>query len=271
MSSDSFDYFRCESCGLVFLANVPDDLARYYAGEYYAVPTLGELARIARKDRTRIDLVRRFVSSGRLLEIGPAFGVFAWQAKQAGFDVEAIEMDEACCRFLTDSVGIRTVRSAAPHVAMRAMQGHEVIAMWHVIEHLREPLALLRAAAANLAPGGILAIGTPNPKGFQFRVMKAHWPHLDAPRHVALFPAPLLGRIAAEWGLRQIHLAFDDAEARRWNRFGWQRWLMNRLPGRLGAAFGLAAGALASLPMALWDRSAFNGSAYTVLFRKESG
>jgi 2-polyprenyl-3-methyl-5-hydroxy-6-metoxy-1,4-benzoquinol methylase len=254
----------------VFLANVPEELNRYYANEYYAIPTLERLHRISKKGRSRIDVISRFALGKRLLEIGPAFGVFAWQAKQAGFDVEAIEMDDRCVRFLTESVGIRARRSDVPHEAMAGMAPQDVIAIWHVIEHLREPLALLKSAAANLSPGGILAIGAPNPEAFQFRVMGAHWPHLDAPRHVTLIPAQLLARIAADLGLAQIYLAADDAETRYWNRFGWQRLLMNRLPGRMGAALGFATGALLSLPMAWWDRSGFNGSAYTAIFRKEA-
>lgn len=270
ISAEAFHYFRCGACGLVFLSNVPEDLNRYYADEYYAIPTLEELGRVAAKDRSRIELILRFATGGRLLEIGPAVGVFAWQAKHSGFDVEAIEMDARCCRFLADSVGIRTLRSDAPHEAMVRMGPHDVIAIWHVIEHLPEPLAFLKAAAANLAPGGILAIATPNPEAFQFQIMGARWPHLDAPRHVALIPAPLLSRVAGELGLKLVHLTANDEEARRWNRFGWQRLLMNRMPGRIGAAIGYVGGTLLSLPMAWRDRAGFNGTAYTAAFRKEA-
>ncbi len=269
MSAEGFRYFRCGACGLVFLSNVPEDLNRYYADEYYAIPTLEELQQVATKDRSRIEVILRLATGRRLLEIGPAFGVFAWQAKHSGFDVEAIEMDERCCRFLAESVGTRTLRSDAPHEAMARMAPHDVIAIWHVIEHLPEPLAFLKAAAANLAPGGILAIGTPNPDAFQFQIMGAHWPHLDAPRHVVLIPAPALARVAGGLGLRQVHLTADDAEARRWNRFGWQRLLMNRIPGRIGAAIGYVGGTMLSLAMAWRDRPGFNGTAYTAAFRKE--
>ncbi len=42
----------------------------------------------------------------QLLEIGPWIGIFSCNAKDAGFDVTAIEMDQNCVNFLNDCVGI---------------------------------------------------------------------------------------------------------------------------------------------------------------------
>src|SRR5512143_1623848 len=99
ISERSFVYHKCTSCRLIFLHPIPDDLSEYYPHVYYPLPeSLETLAKNAAGERYKIELVRRFVESGKLLEIGPATGGFAYLAKQAGFDVEAIEMDSRCCR-----------------------------------------------------------------------------------------------------------------------------------------------------------------------------
>ena len=42
ITDERFVYDRCRACGTVFLANVPDDLARYYGGDYYGFRPDGE-------------------------------------------------------------------------------------------------------------------------------------------------------------------------------------------------------------------------------------
>jgi len=265
-----FAYFKCRICRAIFLADPPADLGRYYDSAYYAIPSQRKLEAVANRDRNKIETVLEFVGSGRLLEIGPAFGVFAWQAKKAGFVVDVIEMDTRCCDYLRRVVGVNVIRSDSPHEAMAALPQHEVIAAWHVLEHLRDPLAFLRAAAANLIDGGILAIAVPNPEAWQFRVMGRRWPHLDAPRHLNLIPESLLSRIARELGLERLHLSSDDRDARGWNHFGWQRFLMNRFASRFAQRILFVLGTALALIAAPFDRRDFNGSAYTILFRKTS-
>ena len=115
VSEERFPYLRCSSCGVISIAEPPSGLSRYYQRDYYEIPTLGKLSAIAAKNSGRLETVQRFLRSGRLLEVGPAFGVFAWQAKQAGFVVDVIEMDSACCDYLRHNVGVQVTQSDSPH------------------------------------------------------------------------------------------------------------------------------------------------------------
>jgi 2-polyprenyl-3-methyl-5-hydroxy-6-metoxy-1,4-benzoquinol methylase len=264
-----YAYLKCVVCQGIFLDNLPSDLGRYYQREYYAIPTLEQLQKVADKDRNKINTVRRFVSGGRLLEVGPAFGVFAWQAKQAGFVVDVIEMDTRCCEYLKGTLGVNVTQSDSPPAAMQVLEQHEVIAIWHVLEHLPDPLALLRVAAANLKRDGVLVVAMPNPDAWQFKIMGRRWPHLDAPRHLTLIPKAWMIRQAAVFGLEMVYLTSDDSDARSWNRFGWQRLLMNRFGDKFMQRVMFVLGYAVSLIMAPFDRKNFNGSAYTIVFRKK--
>lgn len=268
VSETLFPYLRCSACGVISIAEPPSDLSRYYEDDYYEIPSVDKLSAIAGKNLCKLETVQKFQRSGRLLEIGPAYGVFAWQAKQAGFVVDAIEMDPACCDYLHHSLGINVVQSNSPHSAMRSLPSHEVIAIWHVLEHLPDPLAFLKAASENLVPGGILAIAMPNPNAFQFKLMGRHWPHLDAPRHLTLIPADTLTHKMSEMGLQRVYLTSDDVDARSWNRFGWVRLLMNLFSWKLIRTAVMIPGYVLSFLLSPLDRRGFNGSAYTVVFRK---
>lgn len=263
-----FDYLKCSSCKSVYISEIPEDLGKYYQDEYYRIPSIVRLKKIAKKSIGKLETITRFASRGRLLEVGPAFGVLAWQAKEFGFDVNVIEMDRRCCDFLQNYVDVNVVQSDSPHIAMKTMQSHDVIAIWHVMEHLPEPLSLLQAAAENLVAGGFLVVAMPNPESFQFKLMGSLWPHLDAPRHLRLMTANFFINKAKDHGLEAIYLTADDREARNWNLFGWQRLLMNRFKGMIIQKLMFILGTALGVVMVPFDRWAFNGSAYTVVLKK---
>ncbi len=269
ISRERFSYYRCSCCGLIFLCPVPTDLGAYYPPDYYAVPkSLDEVARAAELERYKVEIVKRFRSGGRLLEIGPAYGAFVHLAKQAGFEANAIEMSPECCRFLRDVLGVSAVQSDDPAAALVQLAPFDVIALWHVIEHLADPWTLLRTIAEKLTPGGILVIAAPNPSALQFKVTGGRWPHVDAPRHVALIPPTLLAQRAEALGLTQTWLTTCDAGSLGWNVFGWERFFMNMWKARF-VTFGLRiVGKLFGTLMSPFERTEGIGSAYTIVFTR---
>ena len=264
-----FNYSKCSVCKSVWLENVPDNLGAYYEKDYYSIPSLVRLQALAAQDTNKIDTVLMFTKSGRLLEIGPAFGVFALQAKQHGFEVDVIEMNKRCCEFLQYTVGVNVSNSNNPVLEMESLSQHEVIAIWHVLEHLTEPLEFLYAAVLNLKSGGILVIGMPNPDAWQFKIMGRHWPHLDAPRHITLITQQWLSELMDKLGLERVYITSNDSDSQSWNRFGWQRFLMNRFASKIMQNIMYLIGFGLSFIMAPFDRIGFNGSAYTIVFRKK--
>lgn len=268
ISVSEFRYLCCDRCGLIRLENVPGNLEDYYPNDYYNLPTVEQLEQIAVADAFKIETVKRFVSKGRLLEIGPAYGIFSFQAKQAGFEVDVVEMDERCCDYLNRVVGVNAVCSAFPHEAISNFGLHDVIALWHVIEHLPNPWELLRAAAYNLAPNGILVLAAPNPDSWQFKIMGKEWPHLDAPRHLYLLPVQVITHYVEALGLERIHYTTIDSDAKRWNRFGWQRLLMNRVRGKWLERAAFLMGYALSVVLAPFESHDPKGSSYTLVFRK---
>jgi 2-polyprenyl-3-methyl-5-hydroxy-6-metoxy-1,4-benzoquinol methylase len=269
VSDTVFHYYRCGSCGLVSLMNVPADLGPYYAADYHALPaSAAVIERAVRHDRYKIELVRRYVSGGRLLEIGPSWGAFCLLAKRAGFEVEAIEMDPRCCEFLETRIGVRAINSVDAAASLVRAGVPDVIAMWHVIEHLREPWTLLARLAERLAPGGIMVLATPNTEAVQFGIFGRRWTHVDAPRHVHLIPPALLRRKLGEYGLRELLTTTRDAGSIGWNSFGWSfsaagftRCVALKRLLRL-------AGHIPALIFAPIERAEGKGSAYTVVFQK---
>lgn len=269
-TKEEFDYFRCPSCGIVFLWPVPDGLDRYYPNDYYAIPhSLEAFSKNAKLEQYKVDIMQRFASGGRLLEIGPAYGSFTYLAKQAGFDVDAIEMNGACCRFMIDVLGVRATHSLDTDAALRNSGVYDVIALWHVVEHLPDPWASLKLLAQHLNPGGVLIIAAPNPRALQFKLLRRFWTHLDAPRHLELIPSNVLSEQARQLGLIPVLITTADRGSLGWNKFGWEMSLANFLTNRYGRWALRQCGRIISKVTAPLERVNGFGSAYTVVFRKE--
>jgi 2-polyprenyl-3-methyl-5-hydroxy-6-metoxy-1,4-benzoquinol methylase len=267
----AFAYDRCRSCATVQLREIPADIERYYPQDYHGVPTPADLRERARSEQHKVDLLREHVAPGRLVEVGPSFGAFAYAAKEAGFAVTGIEMDSTCCAYLRDVVGVEAIQSTAPQDVLPAQEPSRVIAMYHVLEHVPRPLEVVDAAAARLEPGGVLAIALPNPDSLQFRRLGARWAHLDAPRHLYLIPSRTLTAHARRAGLEPLAVTTTDPFGLHCNSWGWE-YAMRRHPARRPSHIStvLAARALA-LALAPVERSGMRGCAYTALFRRPNG
>ena len=139
------------------------------------------------------------VLNGRVLDIGFGDAGFMENARAMGWQVVGTDFDP------------QVVESAR----RRGFQVHlgtidevdgpfEVITMSHVIEHVHDPVSVLRACHRLLAPGGILWLETPNIKAAGLRRFGRHWRGLEPPRHLVLFNRKSLECALAKTGYVQI-------------------------------------------------------------------
>lgn len=260
-----FHYCRCQGCGVIFLADRPDDLSRHYTDDYHGSLAASDVAARADSERYKLDLVRPHASGGRLIDVGPSYGGFPYLAREAGYDVAAIEVDPECCAFIADELGIEVHQSGTPEQPLRELAGADVITLWHSIEHVPDPWATLAAAAAALRPGGVLVVATPNPAGLQARVLRSRWPHVDAPRHLFLIAPDVLFARARSLGLEPVDATTTDPGGLDCNFFGWHHGLWGRSTWR---PFVMAS-TVVMQAVRPWERRALRGACYTAVLRRD--
>ncbi|MDA9767107.1 class I SAM-dependent methyltransferase, partial [Candidatus Thioglobus sp.] len=150
---------------------------------------------------------------------------------------------------------------------------YDVITFWHNIEHLLDPWKVLEEAAKKINPEGAILIAAPNPDSFSFRLLGRFWPHIDAPRHIHLIPESLLTAKMKDLGFDLVMKTTNDKGGRSWNRFSWQRIIINAvLPIKSSSKtmqrVGFIIGWLLSIPVSIIENRNYNGSAYTVIYQK---
>ncbi|MGI8557465.1 MAG: methyltransferase domain-containing protein [Solirubrobacteraceae bacterium] len=268
-SDETWPYRRCQSCGTIFNAQPPASPAEYYAGGYHGFDAAGRPAwegneTLERFDAHRVALLLEHVQPGVLIEIGAGAGGFAHAAGRAGFEVFAIERDAGCCEHLSRFA--TAIQSGDPVGSLAALPQARVVAMWHVLEHLANPTEVLAAAAAKLAPGGVLAIGVPNSESLQFRLLRSRWAHLDTPRHLCLIPPRTLIECLGELGCELLLETTSDPFGQDCNRFGWE-CALRRTPSEQPAPRAVARAGRA-ITFALRPFEQTRGSAVLMLFRR---
>ena len=78
----------------------------------------------------------------------------------------------------------------------------DALTMFHVIEHLHDPLLDLEQAYRLLKKGGLLVVVTPNVASLGHRLFQRDWIHLDPPRHLQIFACQPLAALTERVGLR---------------------------------------------------------------------
>jgi 2-polyprenyl-3-methyl-5-hydroxy-6-metoxy-1,4-benzoquinol methylase len=124
--------------------------------------------------------------NGGFLKIAAEMG---WQAEGIDFDPKAVEVARAR--------GLSVKCASVSELALLGEQ-YDVITISHVIEHVHDPIDVLKNLHRLLKPGGCLWLDTPNLESFGAKRFGSNWASLDPPRHLTLFtPAAIrasLGR-----------------------------------------------------------------------------
>ena len=97
----------------------------------------------------------------------------------------------------------------APGIAQASVEEHQAegldaVVLWHVLEHVADPLAALRRVRGWLRPGGALVVATPNIDSLQARIAGSAWFHLDVPRHRTHFTPRGLDELVARAQLEPV-------------------------------------------------------------------
>jgi SAM-dependent methyltransferase len=198
-----FPVVRCRRCGLVYLnlRPTPTALAGYYPDEYYPIDQRRETPEAIAVARGLLRRVRTATRgrSLRILDVGCGAGLFLKFARDAGHEVLGIEPSEAPARYGRQVYGLPIETGTLETVDLPA-DAFDVVVMWHVLEHLPDPVETLRTVRRILKPGGLLLLGVPNVASLEASVFGRRWFSLDAPRHLTHFTPDTAGAVVERAG-----------------------------------------------------------------------
>ncbi len=170
----------------------------------------------------------RASDGARLLDIGCGGGHFLARMRDLGWKVVGVEPDEAAVKVARDHFGL-DARCATLETAGFEDASFDAVTMHHVIEHMADPIELLRESNRVLKVGGKLVVVTPNMESLGRRWFGKAWLHWDPPRHLLLFSPQSLRRCVEQAGL----CVQDVRTTAHWAEYTWWTSCLIRRDGYL--------------------------------------
>ena len=221
ITGETFELWRCAGCDFLFTQDppTPEDAGRYYQGEEYIshsdnqkglVNKLYHQARDFMLGR-KYALVNKVAKGKRLLDYGTGTGYFTDYMLRKGYEARGIEIDENARKYGREKFGIIV---DAPEALFDdfTSDAFDVISLWHVLEHLYDPIKYLNRFSEILSERGKLIIAVPNHRSTDAASYGADWAAYDVPRHLWHFSPATMRRMMKKAGFRVVatrHMPLD--------------------------------------------------------------
>ncbi len=214
-----FAIVDCCECGFTFVNPQPSeaDLSKFYAEVFHTPEWYGRFPHLKQFDyfgsaagesaghRSYVDLVRRLVFPGSWLDVGCGHGALAQCASEAGYDAFGVEPSALAVEAARRRLGRERVFLGSLDDVRFAANRFSVVSVIGTIEHLPQPLAILREIHRILALGGLLLVQTPNLGSLQYRRLGAAWEQFTPPGHLLFFTPRTLHRMLRTAGFIGVH------------------------------------------------------------------
>jgi SAM-dependent methyltransferase len=160
----------CRTCGLVWSNPRPgeDAVRRYYSSEYRvdykgcSTPSLRHIARSGRGALNRYRALAPYIKRGdRMLDAGAGGGEVVYVLRQLGFDASGLEPDEQYARHAREALGV-PVETGFVQDAVFPARSFDVVTMYHALEHVEDPSAILSHLRGWMSDEGVLLVEVPN-------------------------------------------------------------------------------------------------------------
>ena len=204
----------CRACGLVWSNPRPSsaDMDAYYATEYRAdytgtrTPPLRKIVRgmLGALDRRRA--LRPLLGdhqSRTVVDVGCGAGEFVYLLRREGIDASGIEPGREYADFARQVLRI-PIQTATVETAIVAPGSQDVVTMFHALEHVPDPKAVLATVRGWLKKGAMAVVEVPNVEStVQAPAHRFHYAHLHH------FSGATLGALGEAAGLRVVRTYYS--------------------------------------------------------------
>ena len=156
--------------GLVYTDPRPDheEVRKFYSDEYRkeykgtVTPSFKHIIRAGRLAMTRWEKIQQWVAKhARILDVGAGGGEMMYLLQKRGHEVHGIEPNIGFAEYARDQYAL-SLEVGFIEDTKQPLASFDAIFLFHVLEHLENPVEEIRRLNSLLKPGGILVIEVPN-------------------------------------------------------------------------------------------------------------
>jgi len=232
---DAFDYSECSKCGCLQIAQIPNEMSKYYPENYYSfedssINLFYELKNQLRKIRYDYAITEKGSLGSILNKLYPAYDIYSLMRAEINRDSRIL--DVGCGKgYMLSSLrdaGFKKLLGIDPFIkkdfehenGVLILKRHlqdldhqfDLIMFNHSFEHMSNPFETLLRVSELLSKGGICLIRIPTVTSYAWKKYKADWVSLDAPRHFFLYSLYGIKLIASKAGLALKDYYYDSTD-----------------------------------------------------------
>ncbi|MDD5372774.1 MAG: class I SAM-dependent methyltransferase [Sulfurimonas sp.] len=157
--NEKLDVLECNHCGLVFLSSLEHIDENYYEDSNMSQGLdINEwLNETCVDDNRRFEFVKDMIINKDIVDFGSGAGGFLLKAKEVAKSVVGIELDNK----IIEHYKKNNINHTADIESLENDR-YDVITAFHVVEHLSNPIGILKLLVSKLKKGGKLIVEVPN-------------------------------------------------------------------------------------------------------------
>ena len=155
---------KCENCNLVYISNTDHITENFYENSNMLPSDIAtnfeKWNRLNYNDnQRRLEQFKNLLLNKDILDFGAGSGGFVRAVKNLVNSCDIVELDNSLADFLEREFDNPVYRSID---GIPSSSKYDVIFLFHVIEHLKDPANILKSISKHLKPNGCIIVEVPN-------------------------------------------------------------------------------------------------------------
>ncbi len=195
-TGEEFDYFVCSTCKCMQIAEIPGNLGKYYADNYYSL-----------KERETYDFEGNANVENKILDVGCGTGKWLLRWAEEGYGNLF-----GCDPFIEEDVSYGN-RIFIKKCEIDEMEGKfDFIRFSDSFEHITRPLETLQSVKRLLNFDGMCEIQIPVFPNAAWDTFGINWYQIDAPRHIFLHSVESMRYLCEKCNLKIDEIRYNSNE-----------------------------------------------------------
>lgn len=201
-NKNGFRIIVCQNCQTLFTSG--DAGQQFNYDEYYSPSNLTVPDFINQRLNEIVAGFEIYRKNNRFLDVGCGAGSLLAAAKRADWLATGVEVSKPSIDFLQER-GFQVFHGEL-EAAHFVENSFDVVTASEILEHISQPLALLKESLRILRPGGLFWATTPHGRGVSARLLGADWTCVSPPEHLQLFSVKGIKGLLEKAGFQKVQI-----------------------------------------------------------------
>lgn len=202
---------RCSTCRLTYTKNLLQSTATGENSRKFVDEYVSEAVSYREYFTNIIDIIRKYKQPGTLLDVGCGVGIFLQRVKETGWKAVGVDLSSGAVQYAR-AHGLDVRLGEIEKMKFRP-RSFDVITLFQTIEHIDDPLNILKILRVFLRNGGLLLMTTPSEESFMAKLMGKYWFGYRNVEHIYFYNKHSMTVLLQKAGFRNITMHSENSRA----------------------------------------------------------